>query len=84
MEPIAYIISLFYSLLGYTYFMATKGGVFDLQPFKEFWQTHYKVRGGQGWRAALTRGGLWPTVRVWVEHALAAGCARWCVLMLRS
>ncbi|KAG2454450.1 hypothetical protein HYH02_001469 [Chlamydomonas schloesseri] len=44
MEPIAYIISLFYSLVGYTYFMATKGGVFDLQPFKEFWQTHFKQK----------------------------------------
>lgn len=45
MEPIAYIISLFYSLVGYTYFLATRGhGVFDLAPFKEFWYTHLKKR----------------------------------------
>ncbi|KAG2482395.1 hypothetical protein HYH03_018673 [Edaphochlamys debaryana] len=44
MEPIAYIISLFYSLVGYTYFMATKGGIFDLQPFKEFWHAHIKQK----------------------------------------
>ncbi|PNH06182.1 Calcium uniporter protein, mitochondrial [Tetrabaena socialis] len=44
MEPIAYIISLFYSLLGYSYFLATKGGTFDLQPFKEFWQKHIKAK----------------------------------------
>ncbi|GFR49427.1 hypothetical protein Agub_g11484 [Astrephomene gubernaculifera] len=39
MEPIAYMISLGYMLLGYTYFLVTKGQVFDLGPFKAFWLT---------------------------------------------
>ncbi|KXZ44965.1 hypothetical protein GPECTOR_60g743 [Gonium pectorale] len=41
MEPFGYIISLFYTLVGYTYFLA-KGRVFDLEPFKEYWHSHYK------------------------------------------
>lgn len=51
MEPIAYMISLFYSLLAYTYFLATRGAVFDLQPFKDYWFERLKVRvsaGGRG------------------------------------
>lgn len=37
MEPIGYIISLFYSICAYVYFLGTKGSQFDLGPFKEFW-----------------------------------------------
>jgi len=37
MEPIGYIISLFYSICAYVYFLGTKGSQFDLAPFKEFW-----------------------------------------------
>lgn len=43
MEPFGYIISLFYSLVGYTYFLATKGKTFDLEPFKTFWHQRIKV-----------------------------------------
>ncbi len=43
MEPFGYIISLFYSLVGYTYFLATKGKTFDLEPFKTFWHDRIKV-----------------------------------------
>lgn len=35
--PAAYIISLFYSLCAYTYFMLTRGATFDLGPFRSFW-----------------------------------------------
>jgi len=37
MEPFGYVISLFYSLVAYIYFMATRGRVFDLEPFHEYW-----------------------------------------------
>eukprot|EP00798_Chlamydomonas_sp_ICE-L_P030694 gene30694-35721_t len=37
MEPFGYIISLFYSLVAYAYFMITRGAVFDAAPFREFW-----------------------------------------------
>lgn len=43
MEPIAYIISLFYSIVAYTYFLFTRDA-FDLGPFREFWGKHFKVR----------------------------------------
>ena len=45
MEPIAYIIQLFYSLVAYTYFLITRGGVFDLGPFKAYWSQRLKVGG---------------------------------------
>ena len=32
-----YMISLFYSICAYVYFLGTKGSQFDLGPFKEFW-----------------------------------------------
>ncbi len=36
MEPIAYIISLFYSCVGFIYFL-TRNHDFDYGPFKEHW-----------------------------------------------
>eukprot|EP00798_Chlamydomonas_sp_ICE-L_P030471 gene30471-35482_t len=37
MEPFGYIIQLFYSLVAYAYFLSTRGAVFDLAPFRDFW-----------------------------------------------
>ncbi|EFJ41605.1 hypothetical protein VOLCADRAFT_107657 [Volvox carteri f. nagariensis] len=37
MEPIGYIISLFYTMLGYFFFIYTKGHPFDLHPVKEWY-----------------------------------------------
>eukprot|EP00983_Pelagomonas_calceolata_P089899 1157357-Pelagomonas_calceolata.AAC.9 len=37
MQTAGYIISLFYSICAYVYFLGTKGSQFDLGPFKEFW-----------------------------------------------
>ena len=44
MEPIAYIISLFYSLVAYSYFLLSRGNVFDLGPMQEYWTNRFKVR----------------------------------------
>lgn len=44
MEPIAYLISLFYTFVGYTYFLATRGNVFDLKPFQEASIDYFKAR----------------------------------------
>ena len=44
MEPFSYVINLFYSIVGYTFFMATKGHVFDLKPFSSFWRNRARVR----------------------------------------
>ncbi|GIL89140.1 hypothetical protein Vretifemale_17016, partial [Volvox reticuliferus] len=42
MEPIGYIISLVYTLLGYFFFIYTKGHPFDLQPVKEWYARRLK------------------------------------------
>jgi hypothetical protein len=47
MEPIAYIISLFYSIVGWLYFMFMRHA-FDLEPAGEFWAKHFKVCEGLG------------------------------------
>lgn len=41
---IAYMLSLFYQWVGYTYFLSTRGAVLDLQPFKTFWTGRALVR----------------------------------------
>ncbi|MEW5315383.1 MAG: hypothetical protein WDW38_006817 [Sanguina aurantia] len=43
MEPFGYVIQLFYSLVAYSYFMATRG-VFDLDPMRRSWHMHFKKR----------------------------------------
>lgn len=43
MEPIGYLISLFYTLLGSWFFIYTKGHPFDLQPVKEWYAKTYQV-----------------------------------------
>lgn len=37
MEPVAYILSLSYSLLAYIYFLYTRGSYFEQKDFKEYW-----------------------------------------------
>jgi len=41
MEPIAYIISLFYSLLAYVYFLFTRH-TFDLHPIRDYWAKRFQ------------------------------------------
>ena len=42
MEPIAYILGLFYSIIAYAYFLVSRGQVFDLGPMKAFWTSKFK------------------------------------------
>jgi hypothetical protein len=37
MEPVAYILSLAYSLMAYMYFLITRGSYLDYGPFQEYW-----------------------------------------------
>lgn len=37
MEPVAYILSLSYSLLAYLYFLYTRGSYFEQKDFKQYW-----------------------------------------------
>lgn len=43
-EPVAYTVSVIYSIIAYTYFLATRGRVFDLLPFYTHWHSSTKVR----------------------------------------
>lgn len=43
MEPFSYIISLFYSVVAYTYFLFTRDP-FDLRPFSQYWISRLKDR----------------------------------------
>lgn len=36
-----YMISLFYSICAYIYFLGTKGSQFDLGPFTEYWSKYF-------------------------------------------
>ncbi|GAX82635.1 hypothetical protein CEUSTIGMA_g10061.t1 [Chlamydomonas eustigma] len=44
MEPIAYIVSLVYSLIGYTYFLLSRGNVMDLEPMRQYWSQRFKEK----------------------------------------
>ena len=43
LQPFSYIIGLFYSLVGYSYFLLSRGQVFDLTQMKESWTARFKV-----------------------------------------
>ena len=43
MEPIAYFVSVFYSLIAYIYFFVTRGSYFDYGPFRQYWTERAKV-----------------------------------------
>ncbi|GLC71920.1 hypothetical protein PLESTF_001181200 [Pleodorina starrii] len=44
MEPVGYMISLFYSVLGFVFFIYTRGHPFDLHPVKEWYAKRIKVQ----------------------------------------
>ena len=52
MEPIAYILSLMYAIVGYLYFLATRGSSqLELGSFKQYWSERLKLNKIQQSRA---------------------------------